>query len=758
MGFNVGGFTGGLAGGLTLGSGLRKARQEEKLRDVITRRAKMGEKTDAKALFDQIGMGWDDTNIGDPFGARLFNMAKSGFTNAVDRMRGVSAVDPLDDPDAAMVDPLDDPAGGFANGGRVRRYALGGSVMARGPQMTGNPNPRLSAPMGGGMPARPMQPQPQPMPPQRPAALPRQPIALGAPGMGGFGQGGGKPQLPPQPMPRPMQPPAFGGGGGMPMRPMQPTALPRQQQPMHFDEGGEVPETEAQRRARLKEEAQSRRGDYRDMSDRERRTKGLETDAERSSRTTKKPSALERARRGTKYKSSNLKDAFANKPGARGLARLRGPVRGGAVLGGIYGGTKAGLQAAFGDSPETSDYLENWGMGGEAAKEYAAGLSPLQDFGYQTAGVLSGIGDMFVPEFLKKYTHAGLHEPVELSDSVKRDMAGMQEEQPAEAPLEEDTDGGATEFDADRPPAPPDAHLRPQAGQQQQGPGMQQMNFSGRNPAEVPNFTTDEWVKHRRNSMAQMIARGIPVTEAMEKVDQQITGMQQRNFANYAMQGIALMQAGDMNGAQAALYAAFQYFPSGSDVKFGTHNGQLFGVGIDEKTGQPVGQPFPVTPDSIAAVVDNFRKEGAWNEWTKDRREFQQKMRQYEEVDRPLAEAQGSAWLTNADANVLDANARNQAASGGGSAGLTDLRATRNYFTEQYMNVEGLDVSPELARNLASASMQIWEMQGRRIDPTQIIEAVSRAVRIKDPQQRQAFFSRMGVSDPIANMGSGGGP
>lgn len=71
------------------------------------------------------------------------------------------------------------------------------SSFAAGPQMQGNPAPRLSAPMGGLA-------GPQPIGKPGPAPQPvGQPRPLGAPGMGGFGGFAGKPA-----------PSKFGGKGG----------------------------------------------------------------------------------------------------------------------------------------------------------------------------------------------------------------------------------------------------------------------------------------------------------------------------------------------------------------------------------------------------------------------------------------------------------------------------------------------------------------------------------------------------------------
>jgi hypothetical protein len=57
----------------------------------------------------------------------------------------------------------------------------------------------------------------------------------------------------------------------------------------------------------------------------------------------------------------------------------------------------------------------------------------------------------------------------------------------------------------------------------------------------------------------------------------------------YMQQAAALDAAGNKQGAMTALKMAYQFFPTGHDMHFGTDaKGNIIGYGVNEKTGQPV--------------------------------------------------------------------------------------------------------------------------------------------------------------------------
>lgn len=209
---------------------------------------------------------------------------------------------------------------------------------------------------------------------------------------------------------------------------------------------------------------------------------------------------------------------------------------------------------------------------------------------------------------------------------------------------------------------------------------------SGVKAEDIPNMPVKDWVAYRRE-MAQAAAMN---GEDPLKVHQDITQMQMQGAMANMQQAAFLLQANDPESAELALRASFQYFPNGSDVKFGIYDSEqgpvLVGMGYDEETGEPVGTPMALTPEKLMAMASNFEDPTNFNTWTKDQHEAMQDLRKYEEVDKPTAESEaryrdrmGRAALSNAAANQAEA-AR---AGVGGGRKQADLDRANAAFIEQ---------------------------------------------------------------------------
>jgi hypothetical protein len=129
----------------------------------------------------------------------------------------------------------------------------------------------------------------------------------------------------------------------------------------------------------------------------------------------------------------------------------------------------------------------------------------------------------------------------------------------------------------------------------QQGPpapaGAAPIDFSkvDLDHTDIPNTSTDEWNGLKRTAALQLVAKGVPVSEAKIQVDNQISQYQHQNFMQYVTQAAALDAAGNKKGAMAAMRTAYQYFPTGHDMHFGLgQDGTIVGYGVNEKTGQPI--------------------------------------------------------------------------------------------------------------------------------------------------------------------------
>lgn len=277
----------------------------------------------------------------------------------------------------------------------------------------------------------------------------------------------------------------------------------------------------------------------------------------------------------------------------------------------------------------------------------------------------------------------------------------------------------------------------------QQGPQNPMVNFGDidMDPKEVPNMQTDDWKRYRAQMIAAAQKSGRP--EAVQRVNDQVTQMQMQGFMNYGKQGLLLQQAGNLKGAMAAYRAAFQYMPNGVDVEFGTakdkRTGQmaLIGFGKDEKTGKVIpGSEIIMHPERVSTMLENFTNPQAWRMWAKDEREFAQKLREYDEVGKPLAEVQGSAALTNARANMLQAENYGLYGLRGGAGGIksSDVRATQEALKGELMNQGVTD--PTEALQLSEIAIRYWQAHPELAPDTALKIVLAEAKRLQgQPQQ-----------------------
>lgn len=184
-----------------------------------------------------------------------------------------------------------------------------------------------------------------------------------------------------------------------------------------------------------------------------------------------------------------------------------------------------------------------------------------------------------------------------------------------------------------------------------------EISASGVRPEDIPAAQVSDWARYRRLTASAAAKRGQSVEDAMMGV----TKMQQDGFSSNAMQAAFLLKQGDPRGAAIAMRIAYQYFPNGSDITFGIAEGKngpvLVGNGIDQKTGKQVGDgtPMVLNPDSIMMFADTAKDVTRWHTWTKDWHEMAQKDRQYNEIDKP--QAQATLNLTGAQTRRADAAA-----------------------------------------------------------------------------------------------------
>ena len=252
---------------------------------------------------------------------------------------------------------------------------------------------------------------------------------------------------------------------------------------------------------------------------------------------------------------------------------------------------------------------------------------------------------------------------------------------------------------------------------------------SGVRPEDIPNATVSDWARYRRLTASAAAKRGQSVEKAMEDV----TKMQMQGFSSNAQQASFLLNQGDARGAAIAMRMAYQYFPNGSDVRFGIAEGVngpvLVGMGVDEKTGESVqqeGKPMVLTPEVISVYVNQMSDPSAFRTWTKDWRDQAADDRKYEEVEKPTA--QGRLNLMGAQTRAADASAAkdrayvNNPRSQGGGLKQADLDRAGGVFVER-LGMESIE-DPRLADQLASGMTSLYKQFGPQVQPNEIANIV----------------------------------
>lgn len=212
---------------------------------------------------------------------------------------------------------------------------------------------------------------------------------------------------------------------------------------------------------------------------------------------------------------------------------------------------------------------------------------------------------------------------------------------------------GAFMVDEDGQPTPSPVPGRGQPPSADQGPpkpaGNAPIDFSNVDidHTQIPNTTADDWEQTKKDSMLQLIAKGVPASQAKITVDDQVSDYQHRQFIEMMQQGIALDRSGNKQGAMAALRTAYQYMPTGHDVHFGVDKttGNIVGYGVDEKTGKPVGAPVLLDQKNLNGLLSTFADPKAFQNESLAMREQALREAQTTQGTIPLQKAQAQEAL-----------------------------------------------------------------------------------------------------------------
>ena len=324
-------------------------------------------------------------------------------------------------------------------------------------------------------------------------------------------------------------------------------------------------------------------------------------------------------------KATGLEPAQAAPKGV--LNRVKGAAKG---LGGAWvaGSSLAGAETAAGT--DTEEYRKRFGM--ETNDPSLAG-----DIGVRALGAASDVGNAMTGGGLRKL-HDTMYpdRPWNANPPPKpaADPNQLQEVNPTARYMDMPGGAGAASHAApaggggaasvDTPQAPVD---------------MSKVNFDH---SEIPNVSSEEWKGMKQHSIAQLVARGIPVQQAQIQVDDQISDYQHRQFMQMMQQGIALDRAGDKPGAMRALRTAYQYMPTGHDIQLGLDpkTGNIVGSGVDEKTGQPLGKGVLLDQKNLQGLLAAYSDPNAFRKEAADYQEMELRKNTFNKVTVPGAAAQ----------------------------------------------------------------------------------------------------------------------
>jgi hypothetical protein len=400
--------------------------------------------------------------------------------------------------------------------------------------------------------------------------------------------------------------------------------------------------------------------------------------------------------------------------GARKAGALRS-LAGGAAAGAGIAGAIRGFQTP------TEDYAERIGI-----DPSEVGLSFWKDAGIRGVGVMTDVGaaagSMVGMDLRSRFADVQRQEQGAAPAAAMPRAAALPTGS-AQAMMARSGGGRAA--------APAASPAQPQLGD---AIDMSQVELDA---SELPDIKLSDWKRYRAQALRTARLKGLPQGDAAEQADRMVTTMQIRGFSNYASQAQALLQAGNVKGATRALRAAYQYFPDGNDVKIGVHKGKLVAVGIDEATGQPFeGGTRVITPEFLAGAIQNFQNPQNFLSWTQDWRNEAFKNKQYNEVTKPLAEAQGQALRTNAEANVArsEAAALRAQMSGAMGGGLkpSDMRGSEAAYRERLSLV---GVTDEAQADELAAIMSQIKAKNPQVPDNMIMDFVMKASQRPDGEQ-----------------------
>lgn len=393
---------------------------------------------------------------------------------------------------------------------------------------------------------------------------------------------------------------------------------------------------------------------------------------------------------------------------ARGVARAGGFLKGAGAGMLAAGAAGAALENSLAPDEKIAEYYRRIGRPGG---EKDAG--PLETTGVRAMGVLQDVGRTFLPKVVedKLFPYLGESEQAAPSQAAPSQAAPKEAIPTSSGPSNPRRYRGQGAARRAAPAAAPESAIPAEPAEVNPLDGF---DVTKVNAADIPNFSNQDWVSFREEAIKDYVSSGLSYAEAWDKVDQQVVATQQRGFMHFGNQARALLANGDLKGAATAVRAAFQYFPSTTDLQVGEYNGHLVAFGVDEDTGEQVGSPMVITPDFLDSALMNFSDRKAWTEFAQDNRRMDQADTELEQGSRRLDLMEEGLGIEreNALTRRLDAIGSGLAGGGGGLK-ETDIATARKQLNDwAYAIGGGKGADPALPAALSALAEAEYKRRG----------------------------------------------
>jgi hypothetical protein len=113
---------------------------------------------------------------------------------------------------------------------------------------------------------------------------------------------------------------------------------------------------------------------------------------------------------------------------------------------------------------------------------------------------------------------------------------------------------------------------------------------------------SDQWRAAQAKIVGAFVAKGDMV--GAQRAAEFVFQMSHVGANQSLMQAYRMLRVGDNNGAAHMLAKAYSFVPDGGTMTFQATSNGIFGQRYSEDTGQPIGNPFQITPQGVAGMLN----------------------------------------------------------------------------------------------------------------------------------------------------------